>query len=82
VPLVEFMTKLVDPTFAPGGGTIWLRLRVTLLVQKEKYTGPFDPVHVVAQTMVAEWELTAVTVGMKVGAMKPSAKEMHITAEV
>ena len=54
---------------------IWLKLCVTFLVQNERYAGPFEPVHVVAQMTLAEWELIAATDGMKVGAKKPSTKE-------
>jgi hypothetical protein len=83
VPSVEFtLNVVVPPAVVPGGGMIWLKLFVILLVQNERYAGPFDPAQVVAQTTFAEWELTAANAGTTVGAMKPRTSEIATTAAV
>jgi hypothetical protein len=80
VPLFEVSVILKGQLLLlPGGGIIRLKLCVMLLVQKERYPGPPVSLHVVAQTMFAEWELIAATAGMRAGAMKPSPKESDIT---
>jgi hypothetical protein len=83
VPSVKFSLNFKVPKATPGGGTTCLRAWVTLLVQKDRYPGPFmSPEQLVTQMMLAEWELSEASAGMKVGVMSPRIREMDTTAVV